>query len=73
MINTKQWLYTWPSKYVGFGSIISVFEQDDEEYYTFYDEINGGVRISKKEFIIDKPNGRMMNMLTKAKSKDTKN
>lgn len=70
MINTKQWTYTWPSEYIGYGTILSTFIEKEEEYFTFYDEINGGVRISKKSCIINKPNGRMMNMLTRAKTKD---
>lgn len=67
MIKTKAWFYCWPDKKVGYGLIESEFISEGVKCFNVIDEINGGFRITKETMLIEKPNGRMMNMLTKSK------
>ena len=63
------WCFTYPTEYPAHGKIIKEFKHNEETYYEFYDEINGGQRITIDSFIVEKPTGRMMSGLAKAREK----
>tara|TARA_Y100000592_G_C5425178_1_gene295314 strand:- start:816 stop:1037 length:222 start_codon:yes stop_codon:yes gene_type:complete len=67
MIKSKVWFYCWPDKKIGYGLIVNEFVNDNIKCFDVIDEINGGFRITKENMLIEKPNNRMMNMLTRSK------
>lgn len=69
-IGQNVWSTTFPThqQQIGFGSIQKLFDTSDGPAFQFYDEINGGFRLSLIKDIIHKPNGRMINSHAKAQS-----
>jgi hypothetical protein len=67
-IGQNVWSTTYPThqQQVGFGTIQKLFDTSDGPAFQFYDEINGGFRLSLIKDIIHKPNGRMINQFAKA-------
>ena len=51
----------------GYGEVKSVwFEEEEKQYFEFWCEINGGLRIGETDKLIEKPTARMMSKLASA-------
>ena len=55
------------SQNYGYGEVKSVwFEEEEKQYFEFWCEINGGLRLGETDKLIEKPTARMMSKLASA-------
>ena len=59
------WCKSFKSDDIGYGPVRSIFSDNEEDFYYYYDIINGGERLTSESRLVKDPGVRYLNKLAK--------